>query len=113
MTQLEIVLSCALIVSIIINAAVFAYGRAAIARLLWVSEELGDLKTMIDSFSTHVESVYNTEMFYGDQTLSDLVDHAKSFDEQLETFEFIYSLTESDEEEDRPDDNEEAADQEA
>ena len=33
-------------------------------------------------------------MYYGDQTLQGLVDHAQSFNEQLETFEFIYSLTE-------------------
>jgi hypothetical protein len=35
------------------------------------------------------------EMFYGDQTLEDLMNHAQSFNEQLETFEFIYSLTEA------------------
>jgi len=33
------------------------------------------------------------EMFYGDQTLEELMNHAQSFNEQLETFEFIYSLT--------------------
>ena len=40
------------------------------------------------------------EMYYGDQTLQELMDHAQSFNEQLETFEFIYSLTEFDEAED-------------
>ena len=35
------------------------------------------------------------EMYYGDQTLQDLVNHAQSFNEQLNTFEFIYSLTEA------------------
>ena len=34
------------------------------------------------------------EMFYGDQTLQSLMDHAKSLNEQLTTFEYIYSLTE-------------------
>jgi hypothetical protein len=32
-------------------------------------------------------------MFYGDQTLGALMEHAVSLNEQLETFEFIYSLT--------------------
>jgi hypothetical protein len=36
------------------------------------------------------------EMFYGDQTLEDLMNHAQSFNQQLETFEFIYSLTDAD-----------------
>ena len=38
--------------------------------------------------------VYNLEMYYGDETLEHLVEHSRSFNEQLSTFEFIYSLTE-------------------
>ena len=33
------------------------------------------------------------EMFYGDATLGRLMEHARSFSKQLETFEYIYSLT--------------------
>ena len=36
------------------------------------------------------------EMFYGDETLGALMEHARSLNEQLETFEYIYSLTEQD-----------------
>ena len=96
MTELEIILTCIVILSVLLNAAVFIYARSAISRLLYVSEELGDLKSMVDSFSDHVSSLYQLEMYYGDQTLQGLVDHAQSFSEQLETFEFIYTLTEAD-----------------
>ena len=68
--------------------------RAAIVRLLSVSEELGDLQAMINSFAQHLKSVYELDMFYGDETLAHLLDHAVSFTEQLDTFEYIYSLTE-------------------
>ena len=94
MTELEIILAVIATFSIILNVAVFVYARSAISRLLYVSEELGDLKMMVDSFSNHVSSLYEMEMYYGDQTLQGLVDHVQSFNEQLETFEFIYSLTE-------------------
>jgi hypothetical protein len=47
MTRLEIVLGAILLISIILNVGVFVYARAAIVRLLSVSEELGDLKQMI------------------------------------------------------------------
>lgn len=94
MTRLEIVLSAILIVSIILNIGVFVYARAAIIRLLSVSEELGDLKQMIDSFAQHVQSVYELDTFYGDETLHALLNHAMSFNEQLDTFDYIYSLTE-------------------
>ena len=106
MTQLEIILSILLFVSLALSVGVFVYARAAIVRLLWVSEELGDLKTMTSAFSQHLEAVYSMEMFYGDETLESLIDHARSYDEQLSTFEFIYSLTENDKEENPVDDEE-------
>ena len=96
MAELEIILTCVTLFSIFLNVAVFVYARSAISRLLYVSNELGDLKTMVDSFSQHVSGLYEMEMYYGDQTLQGLVEHAESFNEQLGTFEFIYSLTEAD-----------------
>tara|TARA_R110002020_G_scaffold307409_1_gene523233 strand:+ start:1041 stop:1406 length:366 start_codon:yes stop_codon:yes gene_type:complete len=94
MSRLEMILSASLLVSVIFNVGVFIYARAAMSRLLFVSEELGDLQNMINSFAKHVKAVYELEMFYGDQTLEHLLNHAVSFNEQLETFEYIYSLTE-------------------
>ena len=90
MTKLEIILLCISIISMLINLGVFAYARSAISQLLLVSEELGDLKSMIDSFATHSKEVYEMEMFYGDQTLQALMDHARSFREYMEEFDFIY-----------------------
>ena len=51
MTELEIILTIVATFSVILNVAVFVYARSAISRLLYVSEELGDLKMMVDSFS--------------------------------------------------------------
>ena len=96
MTELETILACICAFSMILNIGVFIYARSAISRLLYVAEELGDLKVMVDSFSSHVSGLYEMEMYYGDQTLQGLVDHAQSFNEQLETFEFIYTLIEAD-----------------
>jgi len=94
MSRLEIILSATLFASVVVNIGMILYARAVMSRLLFVSEELGDLQTMIDSFAKHVKSVYELEMFYGDATLEHLLNHAVSFNEQLETFEFIYALTE-------------------
>ena len=94
MSKLEIILACVCTISILINIGIFAYARMCVANLLSVSEELGDLKTLVSNFSNHVSDVYKLEMFYGDETLKNLVEHAKSLDEQLDTFEYIFSLTE-------------------
>ena len=95
MSRLEIILSASLVVSILINIGVFAYARAAVARLLFVSEELGDLQSMITVFINHLENVHKLEMFYGEPVLAELLQHALSFNEQMDTFEYIYNLTEA------------------
>ena len=110
MSRLEIILSAILTLSVLLNVGVFVYARAAIGRLLFVSEELGDLQSMINAFAKHVKSVYELEMFYGDQTLEHLLNHAVSFNEQLETFEFIYALTEEQSEAEENQEDEELSD---
>ena len=109
MSRLEIILSAILFLSMFFNVIIFIYARGAVTRLLSVSEELGDLQEMIDNFAEHITSVYEMETFYGDPVLKNLMDHAISFNEQLETFEYIYSLTEYPELE--TDNNEEISDE--
>ncbi len=94
MSRIEIVLGALLLLSTIFNVGIFIYARAALSRLLDVADELGDLQEMVDAFANHLESVYELETFYGDETLQNLLNHASSFNEQLETFEHIYTLTE-------------------
>tara|TARA_R110002020_G_scaffold413525_2_gene623157 strand:- start:299 stop:559 length:261 start_codon:yes stop_codon:yes gene_type:complete len=71
-------------------------------RLLSISEELGDLQEMINAFANHVQGVYELETFYGDETLQALLHHAVSFNEHLDTFEYIYSLTAAETQEGTP-----------
>jgi hypothetical protein len=99
MSKLEITLSVILLISTCINIGLFAYARAAITRLLNVADELWDLQLMVDSFAKHLQSVYELETFYGDETLNGLLNHAASLNEQIGTFEHIYTLMEEEIEE--------------
>lgn len=94
MSRFEIIMSAVLFCSVVLNIGLILYVRGAIARLLFVSEELGDLQDMVNAFANHLKIVYELDSFYGDETLRNLLNHAISFNEQLETFEHIYSLTE-------------------
>ena len=93
MSRLEIILLAISVISILFNIFIAGYTRRAIAELLSISEELGDIQEMVSSFANHVKAVYEMEMFYGDATLKGLMEHAVSFNEQLETFEYVYALT--------------------
>jgi hypothetical protein len=79
-----------LLVSICVNVLLFVYSRNVAQRLVLISQEIDDLRAGAASFATHVKSVYEMEMFYGDQTLQALMDHARSFREYMEEFDFIY-----------------------
>ena len=48
---------------------------------------------MINSFTNHITGLYEMEMYYGDETLRGLMEHANSFADQMENFEHIYSLS--------------------
>ncbi len=66
--------------------------RRVLPGFIYTSQNLEDLTTLVANYREHLRNIYEMEMYYGDQTLHGLVDHAQSFNEQLETFEFIYSL---------------------
>jgi len=94
MSRLEIILAAVLSLSVLLNIGILAYTRAVIVKLLSISEELGDLQRMVNSFAHHLKIVYELDSFYGDETLRGLLEHAISFNEQMETFDYIVSLTE-------------------
>tara|TARA_Y100000296_G_scaffold80589_1_gene106380 strand:+ start:713 stop:1063 length:351 start_codon:yes stop_codon:yes gene_type:complete len=105
MSRLDIILSAILALSMVLNVGLLLYARAAVVRIVSVSQELGDLQRMVDSFARHLKAVYELDSFYGDETLRRLLEHAISFNEQMETFDYIVSLTE----EPRENDTEEEA----
>ena len=94
MTRPELILSAVLAISLVINVGLIAYVRVAVVKLISVSDELNDLQRMINSFANHLKAVYELDSFYGDETLRALLEHAISLNEQMDTFDYIISLTE-------------------
>lgn len=97
MTRLEIVLTLILLVSVAINVLLFVYSRNVAQKLVLISSEIDDMRIAAGSFASHVKQVYELEMFYGDQTLQALMDHARSFREYMDEFDFIYIPDEEEE----------------
>jgi len=86
-----------LILSLGLNGLLLWYIRQTLRKLLFASENFGLLKDSIDSFKSHLEGIYELEMFYGDDTLGGLISHSKDLVEDMQRFEEIYTLTEEDE----------------
>lgn len=82
------------------------YIRKIITKLLFISENIGDFVVVVDNYASHLESVYNMETFYGDETIQGLIEHTKEVVTEAEEFESIYSLTTDLEEYDEDDEDE-------
>ena len=73
-----------------------AYIRKKLVPILVSSEESAELFTRLDTYGNHLKSVYELPAFYGDETLSSLLEHTKNLFEYLRRYEEVYSFTQPD-----------------
>lgn len=81
---IEIWLGVALAVSCVANVSLMWFSRIQSVRLTYISANIGDLVEMIGSYRAHLKKIYGMEMFYGDQTLSNLMDHTRAIIDIIE-----------------------------
>ena len=100
-----------LVLSVLFNIFLVWYTINTLKKLLYLSENLGLLYEVVSSFSLHLKEVYELESFYGDPTLTYLLEHSSAVREELEKYEEIFLLSEppEPEEEEVEPDGEEAA----
>ena len=82
----------ALTVSLIINVVSFFYIRWLLRIVASMEVQSNDIWNLISEFKIHLKSVYELEMFYGDETLKSLMDHANQVTENLDEFDSILSI---------------------
>ena len=88
-----------LVLSILLNIFLIWYTRSTLSNLLYLSENLGLLHDIVSDFGEHLGEVYELERFYGDSTLTRLLEHSRGVKEELDKYEGIFLLSESLEEE--------------
>ncbi len=69
--------------SLILNGFLVWYSISAIKKLQFMSNSFEELDSNIQSFGNHLKAMHELEMYYGDQTLQNLIRHSK---ELLESF---------------------------
>jgi|10_taG_2_1085330.scaffolds.fasta_scaffold83080_4 hypothetical protein len=88
-----------LTISILFNVFFIWYIYQVLKKLLFVSENIGDLLETLESFGEHLEEVYSLETYYGDQTLENLLEHSKEIVKEVQAYRDIYDITQVDEDE--------------
>ena len=94
MNSLQIGLISGFVLSLSLNGLFFWYLRKTTGRLLFISENLNDLISIIGVYRKHLKALYEMEMFYGDEVLQNLIDHTNSLYDMLEDYEDVVYLTE-------------------
>lgn len=91
MMYLSIILSILLVLLIIFNAFLLWFTYNLTRQIRYYDDELRDIVGIVKNFTEHLDAVHEMEMFYGDETLRDLLRHSK---EIVNTFS-SYDLTEN------------------
>ena len=78
-----------LVLSVLINVFLMVYVRWLIQGLREQSKQIETNNEVVIDFVEHVNSLHEMEMYYGDQTLQELIRHGKSVVEYFESLDFL------------------------
>ncbi len=98
----EIILTLGISTAILsVALVVMTWYAVTLLRKLWrLSVNIDEAQFVINNFKGHIEAVHGLETFYGDPTLQQLLEHAESVAQTLESYEDMYTFFElSDDEE--------------
>ena len=113
MSEYMLYLILALAFSVSANVFLLWFARTSSGRLTIVASNIDEIMSALENFENHLETLYEMETFYGDETLHSVLMHAKGITEFLSEFEDIYELSdelpdETEEEQEEADDREES-----
>jgi hypothetical protein len=93
MTTLQILITL-LVFSVALNVVAFWFVRNLLTKLMFVSNNLGEVNDVMLKFAEHLDAVHSMETFYGDQTLQGLLQHSELIVQMLAEFDEIYKIAE-------------------
>ena len=81
-----------IMLSVSVNIFLIWYCRSLLRRMFFISEHMVTLVEEIVYFHEHLSKLNEMEVFYGDETIGDLIRHSNGLIETLEDFEEIYTM---------------------
>ena len=76
--------------SFAINFILTWYIIQLLKRFLNFQQQLDEFIDKIGEYEDHIDTVYNMETFYGDPTLSKLLEHSRDISTECENFKIFY-----------------------
>tara|TARA_Y100001963_G_scaffold83829_1_gene116185 strand:- start:151 stop:450 length:300 start_codon:yes stop_codon:yes gene_type:complete len=84
---MSIFLIITFILSLTLNVLLIWYVRKVqVDYILYLRDNLEEFAYMHNQFTEHIDEVYNMEMYFGDQSLSKLLEHSKFVSEQTQQY---------------------------
>lgn len=87
----------------ILLAFLVLYIRFLLAEITRLAEFFVNINNEIFSFSSHLKSIYDLQIFYGDETLEGLLKHSYHLVDKFEQFGEVFGLEEDEESEEEKD----------
>ena len=85
------------VISFLINVLLLFYARWLIKTISVINEDVENLTEMMIDFTTHTKSIYELEIYYGDDTLQSLLEHAKMLTERLQDLDLVLNVDDDEE----------------
>ena len=93
MVELTVILT----ISAGLNIFFIFYLRWLLKNFTFLSENVYNLLETVETFSNHLSGIYELETFYGDETLQNLLKHAKQVINEIKVYKDIYTITNDEE----------------
>ena len=77
------------VASFLINIFGLLYVRWLLRIVATINEDMENLNVLISNFTEHTKSIFELEMFYGDETLQSLLDHARELSNRLGELDLV------------------------
>lgn len=88
-----IILILILLVSLALNVLLSWYSLRSTKQLLFVSENVTELHERLEEFDGHIKFLYELEMFYGDETIKNLIRHSRDLLKYMKQYRGIEELS--------------------
>lgn len=97
-----IILVILLGLSIATNIVLIKYSKRIVKDFFDISNDVRDVFLVLKEYENHLNYIYELELYYGDETLRELIKHTRQITQIISGYNDLYFLVEEEQEEQIP-----------